>query len=284
MNVALRWQSLPERAHDPEQFGHLASLCLKLEVETYPKPGLVSHVDNGAHSDMDAGLLCRSADTLAPFFSDLAAAGADGAGMNRLRAIGVAAERAMLAATCGVNTHRGAIFGLGLLCAAAGYRNAVGIRKSLGRLVSGRWGEDILSGPVSLRSHGAAVSRRYGAGGARAEAAHGFSSVYDIALLALHAARQLAPHDEQAVRIQTCMRLIAHVNDTNLLHRGGLDGLRFAQHSASTFLAAGGVGHPAWRERAVDIHHAFVARNLSPGGSADLLAMALFVDRIESGC
>jgi len=281
MTPALRWQSQPGRRLDAEQLGHLASLCLKLEVETYPKPGLVSHVDNGAHRDMDAALLYLSATTLMPFFSELAAAGAEGAGMHRLRAIGVAAERAMLAATRGVNTHRGAIFGLGLLCAAAGYRDAVGIRKSLGRLVSERWGDDILSGPISLRSHGAVASRRYGAGGARAEAADGFPSVYDIALPALHAARELAPHDEEAARVQTCVRLIAEVTDTNLLHRGGAEGLRFAQESASNLLSAGGIGSPGWRKRAADIHQAFVSRNLSPGGSADLLAMALFVDRLE---
>lgn len=284
MTLALRWQSRPNRALDVQQLGHLASLCLKLEAETYPKPGLVSHIDNGAHRDMDAALLCLSAETLMPFFGELAAAGAEGAGMNRLRAIGVAAERAMLAATSGVNTHRGAIFGLGLLCAAAGYRNAVGIRKSLGGLVSERWGDDILSGPVSLRSHGAVASRRYGAGGARAEAAHGFPSVYDIALPALHAARELALNDDEAVRVQTCMQLIADVTDTNLLHRGGAGGLRFAQASAASFLAAGGVGSRGWRRRAVDIHQAFVARNLSPGGAADLLAMALFVDQMERRC
>ncbi len=89
------------------------------------------------------------------------------------------------------------------------------------------------------------------------------------------------PDDEEAARIQTCMTLIANVADTNLLHRGGPEGLRFAQASASVFLAAGGVASAGWRRRAVDIHHAFVARNLSPGGSADLLAMALFVDRLE---
>ncbi|MBR0723889.1 triphosphoribosyl-dephospho-CoA synthase MdcB [Bradyrhizobium manausense] len=284
MNLALRWQAAPQRAFDAEQLGRLASLCLTLEVETYPKPGLVSHVDNGAHRDMDAALLRRSADTLAPFFSELAAAGAEGAGMGRLRAIGVAAERAMLAATSGVNTHRGAIFGLGLLCAAAGYRGALGIRKPLGELVSQRWGNAILDGPISLRSHGAVASRRYGAGGARAEAACGFPSVYNVAVPALHAARQLAAHDEEAVRVQTCMALIAEVADTNLLHRGGADGLHFAQASASAFLAAGGIGRPGWHDRATGIHRAFVARNLSPGGSADLLAMALFVDRFESGC
>ncbi|WP_316228101.1 triphosphoribosyl-dephospho-CoA synthase MdcB [Bradyrhizobium sp. SZCCHNR3015] len=281
MNLALNWQALPEHPLHAEQVGQLASMCLRLEVETYPKPGLVSHVDNGAHHDMHAELLRRSANTLRPFFRNLAAAGAEGAGMGRLRAIGVAAERAMLDVTSGVNTHRGAIFGLGLLCAAAGYRGALGIRKPLGELVSQRWGEDILAGPVSLRSHGAVASRRYGAGGARAEAAHGFPSVYDVALPALRAARARTPHDEEAVRIQTCMALIADVNDTNLLHRGGPTGLHFAQASASAFLAAGGIESPGWRERATGIHRAFVERNLSPGGSADLLAMALFVDRLD---
>jgi triphosphoribosyl-dephospho-CoA synthase len=282
MNVALRWQSSPRVDNHAEQLGRLAALCLKLEVETFPKPGLVSDVDNGSHSDMDAELLCRSADTLKPFFRDLAIAGATGAGMNQLRAIGVAAERAMLAATGGVNTHRGAIFGLGLLCAAAGYRKAFGIRKPLGRLVAERWGEAILSGPASLRSHGALAARRYGAGGAKVEAACGFPSVYDIAIPALHTGRKRAPHDEEAARIQACMALIATVVDTNLLHRGGAEGLSFAQACACAFLASGGVGCPGWRGRAVEIHRAFVARNLSPGGAADLLAMALLVDRLEA--
>jgi len=282
MNVALRWQSSPGIEDHAEQLGHLAAFCLKLEVQTFPKPGLVSHIDNGSHRDMDAELLYRSADTLAPFFQELAVAGAAGAGMNRLRAIGIAAESVMLKATGGVNTHRGAIFGLGLLCAAAGRRKALALRKPLGRLISECWGEAILSGPVSLRSHGAVAARRYGAGGAKAEAAWGFPSVYDIAIPALHAGRKVAPHDEEAVRIQTCMTLIATVVDTNLLHRGGSEGLRFAQACASRFLARGGIGCPDWRVQAIEIHKACVARNLSPGGSADLLAMAMFVDRLEA--
>src|SRR5262249_58196308 len=86
----------------------------------WPKPGLVSHVDSGSHTDMDAAMLQASAETLRPFFAELARAGQDGADMGRLRTIGLRAETAMLAVTGGVNTHRGAIFGLGLLCAAAG--------------------------------------------------------------------------------------------------------------------------------------------------------------------
>lgn len=202
--------------------------------------------------------------------------------MDRLRAIGVMAERAMLATTGGINTHRGAIFGLGLLCAAAGYRNAVGVRKPLGRLISERWGDAILSDPVSLRSHGAVAARRYGAGGARTEAACGFPSVYRIAIPALHAGRQIALHDAEAVRVHACMTLIATVVDTNLLHRGGAEGLQFAQACAAAFLASGSIRYLGWRTRALDVHKAFMTRGLSPGGSADLLAMAMFVDRLDA--
>ncbi|MGI0503638.1 triphosphoribosyl-dephospho-CoA synthase, partial [Burkholderia sp. ZZQ-2] len=107
----------------PSEAGRIAELAersLVLEIETYPKPGLVSHVDTGSHTDMDAATFARSAAVLRPYFAELADAGARDADMAVLRKIGLRAEHAMLAATGGVNTHRGAIFGLGLLCAAAG--------------------------------------------------------------------------------------------------------------------------------------------------------------------
>jgi triphosphoribosyl-dephospho-CoA synthase len=276
-----RSRHLPAERTDLTDIGALAADCLKREIATYPKPGLVSQVDSGAHDDMDAALMNRSADALAPFFAELAGAGAGGSGMDRLRVIGIEAERTMLVATGGINTHRGAIFGLGLLCAAAGFRAAYRIRGTLGTVVAARWGEQILAGPVALRSHGAVIARRYGAGGARMEAAGGFPSVYRCGLAALDTGRASAPGDEEAARVQLCMALIAAVEDTNLLHRGGPDGLAFARKAARRFLAAGGVGDPAWRERAAEIHRAFVARRLSPGGGADLLAMTLFVDHME---
>lgn len=232
---------------------------------------------------MDAQLLYRSADTLAPFFAELAAAGAAGARLNRLREIGVAAERTMLAATEGVNTHRGAIFGLGLLAAAAGFRHANGISGPLGRIVATLWGQSLASMPSVPDSHGAEAARRYGAGGARKEAALGFPSVYRVAIPALAVGCKLAGGNAQAARVHACFALIAAVGDTNLLHRGGLEGLLFAQRIAEAFLAAGGVGQPGWRRKALRIHELFVARNLSPGGCADLLAMALFAHSLGSG-
>lgn len=267
---------------DTTTIGALATECLKQEVLTYPKPGLVSHIDTGSHQDMDADLLGRSAEVLEPFFTALAAAGAAGHDMHRLRAIGVEAEQAMLEATAGINTHRGAIFGMGLLCAAAGFRETYSVSGSLGDIVAARWGEQIPAGPVALHSHGALAARRYGAGGARIEAAAGFPSLYGHGLPALAAGRTLAPKDGEAVLVHVCMVLIAHVGDTNLLHRGGPEGLLFAQQEAQRFLAMGSIGQPGWLDAARDVHDAFVARRLSPGGCADLLAMTLFVDRIGS--
>ncbi|TWA98854.1 triphosphoribosyl-dephospho-CoA synthase MdcB [Bradyrhizobium stylosanthis] len=277
-------QRRPGIARDVSAIGAVAAGCLVEELETWPKPGLVSHIDNGSHDDMDAGTFRRSAASIAPYLQGLADAGALGSGMGRLRIIGLEAERAMLAATSGVNTHRGAIFGLGLLCAAAGAR-AGGLadpRLSLGGVVMRLWGESILDGPVLLHSHGSAARRRFRAGGARLEAASGFPSVYRIGLPALRRAASVLAEDAEAARVEACFALIASVEDTNLLHRGGLDGLCFARDAARGFIAAGGVRASGWRARAQAIHDGFVARRLSPGGSADLLAMTLFVDACES--
>ena len=261
-------------------------LALLHELAAWPKPGLVSYVDRGSHTDMDAAMLQASAEALRPFFADLARAGQDGSNMARLRAIGLRAEAAMLAATDGVNTHRGAIFGLGLLCAATGTVAELSTDGTavasvrLGNIVVRRWAADIGRGPIPLFSHGAAALRRYGAGGARGEAAGGFRSVYEVGLPAL---REAQPGDPDAPPVQACFALIAAVCDTNLLHRGGADGLRYASEAACLFLSQGGVGAPDWRARAAAVHAAFVARRLSPGGCADLLAITLFVEAIESG-
>lgn len=268
---------------DVSAIGTVAADCLVKELETWPKPGLVSHVDNGSHDDMDAGTFRRSAAAIRPYLQGLADAGALGCGMGRLRIIGLEAERAMLAATAGVNTHRGAIFGLGLLCAAAGAKAAglVDPGLPLGDVVARLWGDSILDGPVLLHSHGSVARRRFHAGGARIEAANGFPSVYRIGVPALRRAMPAVSQDTEAARVEACFALIASVEDTNLLHRGGLDGLRFAHDAARCFIDAGGARTSGWRARAQSIHESFVARRLSPGGSADLLAMTLFVDAHE---
>ena len=269
----------------PERIAALAARSLQLEIETWPKPGLVSHIDTGSHIDMDADTFRRSALAIQPFFAKLVEAGARNADMPLLRKIGFRAEHAMMAATHGVNTHRGAIFGMGLLCAATGLRAAghADAAMSLGEVVSQRWGRDMLAGPRLPFSHGELVGRRYGVGGARQEAALGFPSIYEIGLPTLRDATVLMPGNAEAGRVQACFALIAMLEDTNLLHRGGVEGLRFAQRTAQSFLERGGITQADWLDSAEAIHHAFVDRWLSPGGSADLLAMSVFVRDLDHG-
>jgi triphosphoribosyl-dephospho-CoA synthase len=271
-----------KRAPSARDLGRLARRSLELELFTWPKPGLVSHLDSGAHKDMDANLVRASAQCLEPFFTQLAAFGAAGATLPVLRDIGIAAERAMLEVTCGVNTHRGAIFGLGLLSAAAGRLALEGTlaARSLGEHVRQAWGRSLrMTAPSG--SHGAYVFARYGAGGARTEAASGFAHVYLIGLPALRRARRSGA-GEEAARVQACFALIAAVADTNILYRAGPAGLEYAQAVARRFLVEGGVQRGDWRERAAQAHGDFISRRLSPGGCADLLAMTLFVDSIEA--
>lgn len=268
---------------DAPALARLAVEGLRLELDTYPKPGLVSRIDSGSHDDTDAATFEASAAALEPHFAALAEAGARGLGMDRLRRIGLDAEAAMRAATGGVNTHRGAIFGLGLLVAAAGALAAPGrplAPGALGAHVRARHARAILDGPVMLHAPGARVRRRFRVGGAPAEAAAGFPTLYRVGLPALHRGRR-ARAGEEAARVEACLALIAALEDTNLLHRGGEAGARFARAEAAAFIEAGGVAREDWRERAKSLHRAFVARRLSPGGAADLLAMTLFVDRLE---
>lgn len=269
---------------DPAALARFAVESLRLELDTYPKPGLVSPVDSGSHTDMDAATFAASAAALEPHFAALAQAGARGVGMEGLRRIGLDAEAAMRRATGGVNTHRGAIFGLGLLVAAAGALGAPGhplTPEALGAHVRTRHARAILDGPVLLHAPGARVRRRYGVGGAPAEAAAGFPTLYRVGLPALRRGRRVRPGDDEAARVEACLALIAALDDTNLLHRGGEAGARFARAEAAAFIEAGGVARGDWKTRAEALHRAFVARRLSPGGAADLLAMTLFVDRLE---
>jgi triphosphoribosyl-dephospho-CoA synthase len=177
---------------------------------------------------------------------------------------------------------------VGLLCAAAGAIWSETTRSEshwraqvLGATVRQRWGQAIMSGPIPLRSHGTNALLKFGAGGARAQAAAGFPQAIEVGLPALRLGRRLAPDDPKAARVQSFFAILASMEDTNLLHRGGAVGLRYAQEAAAGFLGRGGVEQPDWCVQAAAVHRAFVVRRLSPGGCADLLAITLLLDALE---
>ena len=113
-------QGSAEGTQHAQTIARLVIRSLHAELALYPKPGLVSHRDSGAHRDMDAGTFVRSLFSLRGYFAEIAAAGMRDARLAELQQIGLRAERRMLQSTQGINTHRGAVFCLGLLCAAAG--------------------------------------------------------------------------------------------------------------------------------------------------------------------
>jgi triphosphoribosyl-dephospho-CoA synthase len=258
--------------------------ALKREADAWPKPGLVTPVDAGSHRDMNYATFVDSIAALKGYFAEVAEAGARGAAYPEIQPIAIAAEARMLAATRGANTHRGAIFNLGLLVAAAALRAARPelAGRSCGAIVAEVWGPAILaSRNTAPASHGNVVWRRFAVGGAREEAAAGFPAVYEIGLPALRRFLAAGVGEEEAL-VGTLMALMGELPDTNLLWRGGEAGLRDVRAAAAAFNSAGGVRQRHWRKHLLEIHGWMVARNLSPGGSADLVAATWLVHGLET--
>ena len=193
----------------------------------------------------------------------------------------------MLGATGGVNTHRGAIFMLGLLCAAAGAvcreRGAASHPDQLRDALRRHWGDALArrsQRPAMLP--GGIAARRHGLRSASEEAALAFPVLFETALPALTGALARGLTPSQA-RLDTLFHIIAVLDDSNLAHRGGLDGLRYARRAARAFLDRGGVARPEGLREAQAIADDFVLRRLSPGGAADTLAAACWIRRVCPG-
>jgi triphosphoribosyl-dephospho-CoA synthase len=270
----------------PLDLSTLAVSSLIEEAELTPKPALVDRRGNGAHHDLDLTRLRRSAQSLRDGFAAIARA-ADGEEPSlrlreKLGRIGRDMERRMLVATDGSNAHRGAIWALGLLVAAAARRrsetNATRIAiaaAALARL------PDRFAHPRPP-SNGGRARFRFGAAGARGQAQAAFPHAIHIGLPALRAARgRGAPED--CARLDALMAIMSSLDDTCLLHRGGLAALETAKAGARAVLVAGGTETPAGIERLHLLHAELMALWASPGGSADLLGVTLFLDRLERG-
>ncbi|MDD0966951.1 MULTISPECIES: triphosphoribosyl-dephospho-CoA synthase [Pseudomonas] len=267
-----------------ERLADLAVDALIDEADLSPKPALVDRRGNGAHTDLHLGLMHASALALWPAFKEMAEAalefGAIGLPLREaIGRIGREGEQAMLATTSGVNTHRGAIWALGLLVTAAALdtkstsAGAVTLRAARLALLDDRYAPRPLS-------HGAQVAQRYGARGAREEAQLGFPSVVQRGLPQLKRSRA-AGHGEQNARLDGLLAIMTDLADTCVLYRAGEPGLHAMQHGAQAVLDAGGSASLTGRRRLHELDQQLIALNASPGGAADLLAATLLLDRIE---
>ena len=269
--------------------GSYAYQALLKEVMLTPKPGLVDQRNSGAHRDMNLQMFLDSAGALAPWFARFVEIGATGPRLgypgellSRVRSAGLRCEAAMFKVTGGVNTHKGAIFSLGLLCSAAGLVIARGDRVSrsaicaeVAVMCTGLVERELVRSGRS-RTAGERIFTQHGLTGARGEAESGYATVRATALPAYDALRCDGISEDLAL-LQTLLELLAANGDTNLVSRGGLPGLQYVQRWAADLLAAGGALASDGLGRLAAFDDDLIARNLSPSGSADLLAVTWFL-------
>lgn len=288
-------------------------LALVEELDTTPKPGLVDRRDCGSHADMDYGLFARSADAVVPYLTRMGMAGYDRAVspdrgdlpslFPTIQAVGREAEAAMFEVTGGVNTHKGAIFTLGILAAAAGWQAGQDARRAapaaagparLQAIVRSLVGPAmqaqlaamertrglVASGAAVALTHGERVFCEHGIPGIRHEAALGFPSVFLVGLPALKAAGGTS----NEAKLDALLAIMEALDDTNVVTRSGIGGLELVKRTAREIRAAApDPRDPGRHERLAAFNDLCRQRNISPGGAADLLAASLFVFEIE-GC
>ena len=252
--------------------GEKAERALLYEALTTPKPGLVDCENSGAHSDMDLFSFASSACALRSYFEECVRLGVGNAPLSTLQYAGMQAEERMFEAA-GANTHKGAVFSLGILCYAAG---ACGERASQDELLdkaaeAGAYFLAQLERNAREITGGERQYRQYGLTGARGEAASGFRSVRELSLPALQ--KELAdgkPLPEAG--LGALLALMAQVHDSNIIRRAGMEGQRWAMAQAGQLLQSG------WTpEKLRELDSRFIRRHISPGGSADLLAVTYFL-------
>ncbi|MFW1736877.1 triphosphoribosyl-dephospho-CoA synthase [Acinetobacter sp. ULE_I001] len=279
------------QSYSQQQCALLADLAVNAliaEVNLTPKPALVDRRGSGAHDDLSLVLMEQSAYSLRPMFLQMAQAAFLHADcLQTLRevigAIGRAGEVAMLETTYGVNTHRGAIWALGLLVTATALAihnhyslYAYDLCKVAGKIAKL---EDRLI-PLQQSSHGQQVQQKLGIKGAKAQAQEGFPAIVEHALPQLHYSRKISGN-ELAARVDALLALMSILDDTCVLYRAGRIGLNRMQKGARYVLRCGGYATVAGQSALNFLEMDLMRLRASPGGAADLLAATLFLDWVE---
>ena len=292
----------------PYLLAELAERALRMELDTPMKPGLVGPDSVGAHKDMDYDVMRKGIAAIRPFFPQMALAGTP----EELRQLGIDAEAAMLAATGGVNTHRGAIFALGLalnaalrtLSAAQPLRPALRtlsaaqplrpaesrpaqlahneqvMRNSLVQMYQGIYRNQLKANGLggTQLSHGGEVVHQYGVKGARELASEGYQALFED-WLPYYRNLQISPlaslgRNDKMKEICTLLRIMATLDDTCVIHRAGYARAQEIKAEASA------LAEHFDMDKLKDMCERYAAEGISPGGAADMLALTIFMDSI----
>lgn len=279
--------------------GSVATRSMLYELAASPKPGLVDRNNSGAHHDMDFFTFLDSISVLGPYFELCALAGLDFKGGNyrrllkKLRPLGIEAERDMFKATSGVNTHKGVVFSQGIIASAAGVLhsdnkeiNIFNIIEIVKEITWGVTGELEIKKEGSTLTYGERLFKKYGITGIRGEVEGGFPTVQEHSypflkeLVSREGYKKAGIND---IMVQTLLKLMAHTEDSNILGRAGKEGLEFVQSSAKEALDLGGMFTREGKSYIRELDSIFIRRNISPGGSADLLSVTFMLFLLENG-
>ena len=252
----------------PYLLAQLAENALREELDTTPKPGLVDKNDSGAHRDMDYEKMSRGISALRPYFTELAVSAKEKLDAESVRRIGIAAEKTMLEATHGVNTHKGALFCIGLTVSAAASLLESGedlseenLRRNIKRIAEGI--------PQATDTHGAEVKRSYRVGGALDCALHGYSALFEDWLPFYRSLK-----GEEFCNHRTLLRIMSTLDDTNILHRTCPQTLQRVKEISKQLCNNFDVSDLR------KLNRDFIRENISPGGSADMLSLTILINNI----
>lgn len=290
----------------PYIIAHLATQALQAELDTTPKPGLVDKDNNGAHRDMDYALMQRSIDTLHPYFVKLALLGCADAlpTHTSIRDIGIEAEKAMLSATNGVNTHKGALFSMGLAVVAAVHEERKIAANEEQILKERNGGEDVLvSLQTTIKALAASFPDTNGTHGSKAKllskgataikgaldnAREGYEMLF-AEWLPFYIERR-KERDAHTLH-KTLLRIMCDLDDTNVIYRTDLATAEEVKQEARALLDNFSKAHTAEdKEKRIaaellalkDMDKRYTARNISPGGAADMLSLTIFIGSIQT--
>ena len=254
----------------PFLLSYLAVQSIKAELDTTPKPGLVDKADNGAHSDMDYNLMMKSIYSLHPYFTKLSclAYNKDVIDIDKIKIIGIEAEKQMLFTTNGVNTYKGALFSMGLVLYAASYlcqqRDKVQeqqLQKTI-KLLSTKFSQ-----PDD--THGKKVIEKHNIKGALNSAIDGYTLLFDEWLPFYRKHR-----NEEYSLIKLLLFIMTNLDDTNIYYRKGEEVVAHVKQQAQEILDDFSI------DRVEKLNREFVKENISPGGAADMLSLTLFIHSI----
>jgi triphosphoribosyl-dephospho-CoA synthase len=287
----VRGSSIDDQAID---IASLAVQAILYEASCNPSPGLVSKVSSGAHSDMDYFTFLDSATALINPLIHCAKAGLSSNSpkeiFRQIRQIGQLGEQQMFQKTAGINTHKGTLFLLGICCAAAGKALHSGARFLSLQSIIQDMAEGLVERELSSRvselkntldsalTNGERLFLQHGVDGIRGEVQSGLPIVFDFSL-GFYKANQGLSQNHRLV--QTLLAIMQVCEDTNILHRHSLEMLKEVQETAKRILSIGGVATAQGLKAIEEMNKDFSNRRISPGGSADLLGVTVFLQLLE---